>query len=196
MQKNRTKGIERAKARRKKAVTKKLGEDLSSHWTNRARKYQAAGNASQAAGDNVTAANQFIAAGKVYKKVSQRNMDATRKNLEDMRKMRAGIKEENTEVSEGMGALNRAMGLHRDQQYPYIPFPEPKKRKPRLKTKIRDVFKKTFNIKEDAEKPKPTHAVTRKGVILSYHTSAKSAYRRADKLDKEHGATVHSVKPL
>jgi len=54
---------------------------------------------------------------------------------------------------------------------------------------------KTF-IDEATRKPEHTHAVTRGGNVVSYHTSSKSAHKKADSLDNKYGATVHSVKLL
>jgi hypothetical protein len=54
---------------------------------------------------------------------------------------------------------------------------------------------KTF-ISEQTRKPEHTHAVTRGGNVISYHTSSKSAHKKADSLDNKYGATVHSVKLL
>ena len=54
---------------------------------------------------------------------------------------------------------------------------------------------KTF-INEATRKPEHTHAVTRGGNVVSYHTSSKSAHKKADSLDNKYGATVHSVKLL
>jgi hypothetical protein len=54
---------------------------------------------------------------------------------------------------------------------------------------------KTF-IDEATRKPEHTHAVTRGGNVISYHTSSKSAHKRADSLDNQYGSTVHSVKLL
>jgi len=54
---------------------------------------------------------------------------------------------------------------------------------------------KTF-IDEATRKPEHTHAVTRGGNVVSYHTSSKSAHKKADSLDNQYGSTVHSVKLL
>ena len=54
---------------------------------------------------------------------------------------------------------------------------------------------KTF-IDEATRKPEHTHAVTRGGNVISYHTSSKSAHKKADSLDNKYGSTVHSVKLL
>lgn len=54
---------------------------------------------------------------------------------------------------------------------------------------------KTF-ISEQTRKPEHTHAVTRGGNVVSYHTSSKSAHKKADSLDNKYGSTVHSVKLL
>jgi hypothetical protein len=54
---------------------------------------------------------------------------------------------------------------------------------------------KTF-INEATRKPEHTHAVTRGGNVISYHTSSKSAHKKADSLDNQYGSTVHSVKLL
>ena len=54
---------------------------------------------------------------------------------------------------------------------------------------------KTF-IDEATRKPEHTHAVTRGENVISYHTSSKSAHKKADSLDNQYGSTVHSVKLL
>jgi hypothetical protein len=54
---------------------------------------------------------------------------------------------------------------------------------------------KTF-INEATRKPEHTHAVTRGGNVVSYHTNSKSAHKKADSLDNKYGSTVHSVKLL
>ena len=51
-------------------------------------------------------------------------------------------------------------------------------------------------IDEATRKPEHTHAVTRGGNVVSYHTSSKSAHKKADSLDNQYGSTVHSVKLL
>ena len=94
-------------------MSDQLGEaDLSSHWTKRAKKFQADASASQAAGDNVTAARKSTAATRVFDKISQRHMAATRKNLEDMRRMRAGenVTEEDKTNGHGIGKPFRKNG--------------------------------------------------------------------------------------
>lgn len=104
-------------------------------------------------------------------------------------------------VDEGMAVLNKVMGLHRDPSQPYNVLPPPRPpRKPnlssRLKGMVYDLRTKKIVKESTVRKPEHTHAVTRKGEIVSYHSNANSAYRKADKLDQQHGATVHSVKPL
>jgi len=95
------------------------------------------------------------------------------------------------EVSEGIGAMNRALGLK-----PYGVLNPPPKRKPGLLKKIKNKIKDKLGIYEAVRKPEHTHAVVRQGNVLSYHKSSKSAHRRADRLDLDYGAVAHSVRRL
>jgi hypothetical protein len=161
-----------------------LSKQRASELSARAKTHQNMGDEAKNKGDFETANRHYNHAGKIYTHITNRSMAATRKNLASMKKMRG-------ELEEGIGAVNRAFGLK-----PYSVLNPPPKRKPGLLTKIKNRIKDKLGIYEALRKPEHTHAVTRQGNVLSYHTSSKSAHKKADKLDQAYGATVHSVKPL
>lgn len=68
----------------------------------------------------------------------------------------------------------------------------------RLQTILGHIKKiSAHNIGESTvRKPNHTHAVTKNGEVVSYHTSRTRAHAAADRLDNAYGKTIHSVKPL
>lgn len=184
---NRTKGLERAEKRLAKEEVEQIDElskQRASELSARAKKHQNMGDEAKNKGDFETANRHYNHADKIYSHMINRSMVATRKNLADMKKMRG-------ELGEGISAVNRALGFT-----PYSVLNPPPKRKPGLLKKIKNKIKDKLKIYEAVRKPEHTHAVVRQGNILSYHTSLKSAHKRADNLDQKYGATVHTVKPL
>ena len=119
-----------------------------------------------------------------------------KKSLGDRIKGFFKLKEET--VDEGMGALSQALGMRRGIHIPLLP-PTPI-RKPKLSTRLKEIVYdlRTKKIVKESKvrSPNHTHAVTRRGEIVSYHPNSNSAQKRADKLDQQYGSTVHSVKPL